>query len=112
MIDEIVDKYCNLFPRLSLTQSSLWLIHLKEPYPEDVVEKIDKFKQIIRELSEDELYEPNKVGQYVDIYDNYDMWFFFEAYIHLLKEDEMFRDRANRHLCSQWRYTLIPDVMN
>ena len=109
MIDELEYKYINLFPPLPLSQVCLWLIHLKEPYPSEVVMKIDRFKQIIRKLTDDELYDPNKVGQYVDIHDNYDMWFFSEAYKQLLKEDDTFRDTARKRLCSQWRYTLMPN---
>ena len=95
---------------IPLSQVCLWLIHLEKPYPSFVVEKIDKFKQIIRKLTDDELYDPIKVGQYVDIYDNYDVWLLDEAYRSLLEEDETFRTAACRRLCSQWRYTLTPHI--
>ena len=100
IVNELSMKYQNLFKSswAPLSSTSLYFIHknFKKPYPQYIDEKINKYKNIIREIPIGELYNPYFVQDYIDTKDEYTMHLFFMAYHDLLEEDEEFLNTARQ----------------
>ena len=75
IITELSIKYEKLFKFYGepLSSTSLYFIHknFKKPYPQYIDEKINEYKNIIREIPIGELYNPYFVYDYIDTNDEY-----------------------------------------